>query len=345
MKLKTSDMEYKSIEKSQIHKFLQTLTEKYKITLPLKKDNLILFQETDSIDKLTLDFVNSKNAPKAFFFPQSEVLLQFEGPLVARKVVEREEKIEPWILFGVRACDIRSFLILDKLFINEDYVDDYYKRRRDTGIIFGYGCNNPGITCFCSSFEIDPFSTQGADLFFTDIGDKFLVEIISSKGKEIAQNLSPATQSEIDKQNEIKEKANSKIKSKIHIEGISEKLNNLFENPIWEEISEKCLGCAVCTYLCPTCHCFDIQDETIDNKGERVRNWDSCMFPIFTLHGSGHQPRDKKFQRIRQRIMHKFNYYMENFNELACVGCGRCVLNCPVNMDIREIISRINKCK
>ena len=120
-----------------------------------------------------------------------------------------------------------------------------------------------------------------------------------------------------------------------------DKLWEVFDHPIWKEVAERCLACGACTYLCPTCHCFDIQDEVMKSSGQRVRNWDSCMFPLFTLHGSGHNPRTRQGERWRQRLQHKFNYYVENFGCTACVGCGRCIVNCPVNIDIREVLERV----
>ena len=125
---------------------------------------------------------------------------------------------------------------------------------------------------------------------------------------------------------------------------IPAKLKDLFEADLWDDEAMSCIRCGICTYLCPTCHCFDINDEITSHsplEGKRVRTWDNCQFPDFTMHSSGHNPRPDKASRLRQRIMHKFNYFVHNFGEIACVGCGRCVSYCPVNIDIREIISDI----
>jgi sulfhydrogenase subunit beta (sulfur reductase) len=126
------------------------------------------------------------------------------------------------------------------------------------------------------------------------------------------------------------------------LEGLGDKLDNSFDSDFWDEVHFKCIGCTTCTYLCPTCHCFDIyEEEESDKSGYRLRLWDSCSLSLFTLHTSGHNPRPSSKERMRQRVMHKFNYFAHNYNEFGCVGCGRCIQNCPVNMDIRDVISSI----
>ena len=119
-------------------------------------------------------------------------------------------------------------------------------------------------------------------------------------------------------------------------EGIRDKLYDLFESDFWAEVQQSCLGCGVCTFLCPTCHCFDIVDEV--QRSERVRNWDTCMFRIYSQEASGHNPRPTNVERTRQRIMHKYAYFLDLFQEIGCTGCGRCVRHCPVDLDIRHII-------
>ena len=125
--------------------------------------------------------------------------------------------------------------------------------------------------------------------------------------------------------------------------GVSEKLEDSFDSPFWDKIHQTCLACGICTFLCPTCHCFAFDDSRVDSKGERIRLWDCCQYPAFTLEASGHNPRISSRERMRQRIMHKFSYYVKNFGEVACVGCGRCVENCPINLDLREIVTIIKE--
>ena len=191
-----------------------------------------------------------------------------------------------------------------------------------------------------------------------DLGEKLLVKIVTKKGEKLLEkvrgDITEAGQTDINIKESIMKSAKEKIITQINTANLKEKLAQSFNADFWGTLHRKCLGCAVCTYLCPTCHCFDITDETekdmgkpneiqeVISRGRRMRCWDSCQFPLFTLHASGHNPRPTYKERMRQRIMHKFNYCPENYEDIFCVGCGRCIVNCPVNLDIREVIREIN---
>jgi len=127
----------------------------------------------------------------------------------------------------------------------------------------------------------------------------------------------------------------------IDTQAVASRLEEADVLEFWDAISEKCVGCSICTYLCPTCHCFDITDEIIEDKAVRLRTWDSCAFPLFTLEASGFNPRPSQRERFRNRILHKFAYIPENHGQIGCVGCGRCVDACPVNLDIRQVLMDI----
>jgi len=246
----------------------------------------------------------------------------------------------------VRPCDAHSFILLDKLFDQEKYKDGYYIAKRQSTTVISLACVKPPYaTCFCTSVDGEPVSSEGADILITDIGSDYLVEFITPKGEKLAGYFgeTKADAAADTKKAEIAAKAKEAIKSKIPAHEIKPILDKNFDNPFWNTIYGKCLACGTCTYLCPTCHCFDISDEVKGADGVRIRSWDSCMFPTFTKETSGHNPRSSQKERWRQRAMHKFKYYVDNFNAIACVGCGRCVMYCPVNIDIRKIIEDISK--
>ena len=326
---------------NELDGFVKKLLKSHAVVGPTKRAGVTLYATVRGADELNLEETNCLKGPKRFFFPQSDVLMEFEGRMDSAVPVGDVEKPKPTVLFGVRPCDARSFGILDRLFINEDYIDDYYKARREATSVFCLSCTRPRPTCFCTSVGGGPFGASDCDVSMTVIGENLLLEPVSEKGEKLLEGLGDAPSSMVGEKEKERKKAEESMAAKLDIQRLPDKLKGMFDDAVWEAITEKCMGCGVCTYLCPTCHCFDIQDEATDDKGARVRNWDSCMFPIFTYHGSGHQPRGKKHQRMRQRIMHKFNYYVENFGVIACVGCGRCITECPTNEDLRDNLMKL----
>jgi Pyruvate/2-oxoacid:ferredoxin oxidoreductase delta subunit len=252
-----------------------------------------------------------------------------------------------FVAFAVRPCDADAVKSIDKIFEDETtgYIDPYFAAKRQNGVLIALACKTPCPTCFCTSVGSGPSSEKGTDILMTRLEDSLLFKACTDKGLEVMKanvaSFKEASAEERkscdDKAAEVAEKVN-----KVNTEGVTEKLAKGFNFKVWNDMFTRCLGCGVCTYVCPTCHCFDISDE-VDGTGEgqRVRAWDACQFSLFTLHASGHNPRPSKKERMRQRIMHKFSYTVENFDEIFCVGCGRCVRSCPVNLDIREMIETI----
>ena len=171
-----------------------------------------------------------------------------------------------------------------------------------------------------------------------------MVKPISDKGKALTSDLPNAKKADGNKAAKLKKAAEDSITNGVAMDKVDKReVLELFELPYWDRVSESCLNCGTCTFCCPTCHCFDIQDEVQGTDGRRVRNWDYCMSWLFTVHGTGHNPRPSKKERVRQRFMHKFKYIPEKRGgEIGCVGCGRCVQICPVNIDVREVVNQMN---
>ena len=333
------------IAKTDLVSLLDTLIKEYKVFAPVEQNDFITSQEIHSGSEAFLDYINSKRPPKEIFFPQSERLFSYnlskgKGWSVEEPASEKKQSI----IFGIRPCDARSLVLLDNVFDGQLYKDPYYTDKRKNTTIIAVGCNQPGNTCFCTSLGGGPFSQNGSDLIMVDIGQKYIIQVVTEKGERLAKKHNEFKEAEAHSLSLLRdtiETAEALIKSKIEIQKVTEKLDSMFDDPFWDLVSEKCLGCAVCTYLCPTCHCFDITDEVISQTGERVRTWDSCAFPSFTLEASGVNPRPGNKERYRQRIMHKFNYFVANHGMVACVGCGRCIKECPVNLDIRGVLNSI----
>ncbi|MBM4337916.1 MAG: 4Fe-4S ferredoxin [Deltaproteobacteria bacterium] len=329
------------LDKKDFENFLKDLMETYDLFAPVQlTEGVSVFKKIDKPEEVNLTQLVPQKSAKEVFFPQSETMFRYEmsenqSPIVSEQKIGRER-----VLLGARPCDIEAIFIVEKVFIGEDYTDVYFLEKRKKTTIITLACNHPLTTCFCSSTGGGPFRKDGSDLFMIDLGESYLVELLTEKGLAFSKNrfFKEAGSKEIRLVKELEEKAAKKTDSSIPVEGIEKRLDLMVESPFWDRIHEKCIGCGTCTFLCPTCHCFDITDEATNQKGERVRNWDSCLFPIYSLETSGHNPRPTGRERTRQRLMHKFNYYPKNFGRVACVGCGRCILYCPVQFDVREAI-------
>jgi sulfhydrogenase subunit beta (sulfur reductase) len=329
------------LDKKDFENFLQSLMDEYDLYAPVQlAEGVSLFKKIDQPGEVNLTQLHTQKPAKDLFFPQSETMFQYEKVGKQNQVTSTEETERQRVLFGARPCDIQAVSIIDHVFSGKEYTDVYYVNKRKATTLVGMACDHPLSTCFCSSLEGGPFSRKGVDVFLIDLGEAYLVELITEKGMAFRQNkfLKEANDKDFTLAKEIEEKASKKTDPTIPVEGIEKRLDVMSESPFWDRIHEKCIGCNVCTYLCPTCHCFDIVDETLNDKGQRVRNWDTCLSPLYSLETSGHNPRPSGRERTRQRIMHKFNYFPKNFGQVACVGCGRCILYCPVQFDVRQAI-------
>ncbi|MDP4126194.1 MAG: 4Fe-4S dicluster domain-containing protein [Bacillota bacterium] len=330
------------ISKEKFGQSFDALAADYQMIAPVNDSGAVNFKAAKSFSDVKLDYLNSKLPPKSLLFPQHETLLSYkkEGKDV---IVKNELNVGKTIFFGIRPCDAKSMLLLDKVFKNDMFTDPYYYERRNNTTIIGVACNKIAPNCFCSSLGLSPASSEGSDIFLVDLGDSYQIEAVTEKGKDLLakiqglEELSSADQAVVDT---VK---SAKTASEVDVAVITSKLDSMFNHSYWDSLGEKCLGCNSCTFSCPTCHCFDISEEYRKNEGSRVRTWDSCMAPLFTLHGSGHNPRNNQNARWRQRLMHKFNYFVHNNGDMACVGCGRCIKSCPVNLDIRQAIDGVNK--
>jgi ferredoxin len=331
------------LPKDKINDFLSALSD-YEVWAPVKKDSATLFDRLEDVTTLSLDLENQPVISKKVVFPQNEPLFSYD-----RKGTVTETDLnagKDTIVFGIRPCDARSFTLLDPVF-EGDVPDPYYLTRRSKAVLVGIACTDPFVNCFCTSIGGNPFGREGLDLLFIDCDDAYAVEVVTDRGKDITDKtsslLSPAVPEDSIQMAQLAQESSDKISRHVDLSGLPEKLASLFEHPIWKEFALKCIGCGICTYSCPTCYCFDMQDETTINRGRRVRTWDSCMFPEYTLHASGHNPRPSRTERFRNRLYHKFKFNQDNFGAYSCVGCGRCISLCPVNIDLIDYLSRVKE--
>ena len=289
-----------------------------------------------------------ENMVKTFMFPQPEVLFTFKkAPPTADDVDLLYEPPSPpttALLFGIRPCDARS-IHLNGLAYEED---SYFKQRMERAIIAGYLCKTVLSTCFCQQVGSGPDDTRFLDIVMMDLEgdhDSLILQGKTEKGEKFLEGeLGPL----LLKSGGSREESEQSLGSSQYPKDtntldtlLGSDLMALYNAPLWDQLKDGCLNCGICTFRCPTCYCFDIQDETLGARGRRIRYWDSCMFPLFTQHASGHNPRGEKKFRVRNRFMHKLKYFPDRFGAISCVGCGRCVRDCPVNIDIREVLDNL----
>jgi sulfhydrogenase subunit beta (sulfur reductase) len=331
-----------ALDSKNLKSLVASMLKQSKVRGPVKDKAGVVLADLSAKSELAFDFANFKLPVKREFFPQCEVISRFDATGSRTETLPEGESV---ILFGVRPCDTLSLTFLDKVFVDEQYSDPYYQKRRDATLVVSMACDSPAGTCFCTSIGGNPNSTKGADVITFNLGNSFLFESVSKKGEAFLKKnqklFREPTSKELQKRKHQEEAAEKQV-GKVNVSAAPSSLLTKNDSALWDEIAETCLSCGACTFLCPTCHCFDFYDEKQGDGGTRIRVHDACMFTTFTKEASGHNPRGLKRDRMRQRIMHKFSYAPENFGEMFCVGCGRCIGNCPSNIDIRETITKVN---
>ncbi len=289
--------------------------------------------------------LHTTKSAKDFFFPQTENLVEFKMSGKSLEIIDPRRETEDFAVFGVRACDVRSFSILDKVYL-ADPVDSYYKNRRDHGLILGLSCTRPAETCFCGTFGIDAAEPM-ADVDFTEVCGGYFVKANTEKGAAFVESLADVFEDrDAAPADEAKAKTREIMKklplANLTTDGFGgDVMGKLFDDPRWADLSEACLACGTCTFVCPTCQCYDIRDYDTGHGICRFRCWDSCMYSDFTKMAHGN-PRLTQKERFRQRFMHKLVYFpSNNEGEFGCVGCGRCLASCPINMNIVKVMKNL----
>jgi len=334
----------KKINKKDIAKLLNQWNQEFDLFAPSKDEGVAKFAKWDGKDTSFLDWYrNTIVPPKSVFFPSMEEMFHFQKDKEGYHIELPSPDGQKQLIFGIRPCDANAMTILDKTF-EDAYEDPYYLSKRKNVMLVGLGCTRPYDSCFCTSLGSGPADSVNVDLMFTDIGDGFLIETISEAGKELitrTNSLEEATEADETRARETKDAAHSKVTRQLDTKNIKEKLLSSFENQdYWEQIAAKCISCGICTFLCPTCYCFDINDEMLKGCGARFRSLDSCSFPTYTKMPM-ENPRTEKWRRVRNKVCHKYEFYPMSFDVIACTGCGRCIRLCPVNWDITQTLNSL----
>ena len=329
----------KYISEQNLNTLLDTLVASgARVVAPRITAGIPLYEPLKNAGEMILDQLPRRSAKEAFF-PLCEDIMSYtkEGQQVTLTDID-PARFPETVLVGVRPCDAAAIPVLDAVF-SWDYKDEFFLERRKKTTIIGLACTTADDACFCTAVGLSPSETKGSDLFLTPLeGGGYACETFSDKGEQLivghselfveptAAQAIPLAQPQAEQ---------------IDLKKVKAWLDDHFEDPSWDAIATRCVGCGACAFVCPACHCFDIVDEGTEKAGKRRKNWDACGFWKFTHHASGHNPRDLQPKRYRNRIMHKFKYYNDKFGQTLCSGCGRCVRICPVGIDIAAILQQI----
>ncbi len=337
----------KKIKRENLTKLFELISSKQRLYIPCKSAGQTNYGIYTSDSEVDLDTLKTVKSAKEIFFPQSETIYTVKKEDKKYKVTQQELQNESFVLFGVRGCDVKGIEVLDKVFLSEP-VDTFYKARRDHGIIVTLCCNEPEESCFCTAFGVDPTSPKG-DIEATFVEDSLCLKANTEKGEALlnacSELLEDADETETaDTKAAIKEILKKLPYASLSLDGWNGTvMEEKFNSAVWDEIYKPCLACGTCTFVCPTCQCYDIKDYDTGNGVQRYRCWDSCMYSDFTMMAHGNNRTSQK-QRFRQRFMHKLVYFPANNNGMySCVGCGRCVDKCPASTNIVKVIKAFSK--
>ena len=338
------------IAKENLSALFQSIAENQELYLPVEVSGQVNFKAWTQDANVSLETLKTVKSPKDAFFPQSENLytVQREGKKLS--IEPQALKEQNFVVFGMKACDIQGVKVLDNVFLS-DPIDSFYAARREHGTIVAMACHEPEESCFCKAFGID-CAEPAADVATWMVEGELYWKALTEKGealtKAVESLLVEADGADAEKLEAEKNAIHTIVEklpySNLSLEGwngdaLTEKVNS----PVWEELYKPCLACGTCTFVCPTCQCYDIKDYDTGHGVKRYRCWDSCMYSDFTMMAHGNN-RTSQLQRFRQRFMHKLVYYPANNNGMySCVGCGRCVEKCPASLNIVKVIKAFEK--
>ncbi|MDR3232795.1 MAG: 4Fe-4S dicluster domain-containing protein [Planctomycetaceae bacterium] len=314
----------------------QRLDEGKTIAGPVEGSRRLYFAKINKPEELVLDAaIMPSNSIKEFFFPRCETICTYQHNGKEQIIKDTQPLRTEQIIIGARPCDAASLPILDKVF-SWDFQDKFYQDRREKSTVISFACSAADENCFCSSVGLSPDTSSGSDVMLVQIdAEAFEVRIFTDKGEALFAGQT----TEADRTGQTA----SPPPVRFNKDSVAEYLQAHFGDPVFNETSLRCVGCGACTYVCPTCHCFDIVDEGGADKGKRVKNWDSCQFSLFTLHASGHNPRKNQAARQYNRIAHKFNIYPQKFGAVLCTGCGNCTRVCSASLGVRPVLELLSQ--
>ncbi len=327
----------KATSRSDLAAWLDVLAERCTLIAPRLVEDELIFQPVSSSAEVVFDFQRTTLSPKTFFLPDTQVILEVEKRdkevALSEPAMEREQ-----VIFGLRPCDARGLCALDALLLDRPPADTYYAERRDKTTLIGLACPRLWDDCFCTSLGSGPDDASAVDLMLYETEPGYQILAVTEKGAALLEGLAAEETDEAAPPSDPSGETVPVLPPESWIA--------LFDDAYWQRLAERCLSCHACTYVCPTCRCFDVRDDVAASGPgfayiQRLRAWDSCMAPAYRRIAGGHNPRPSKAQRLRNRYYCKFCYSPVDFGAVACVGCGRCIAVCPVGIDIAEMLADV----
>jgi sulfhydrogenase subunit beta (sulfur reductase) len=333
------------VSQSELERWLDYISNGRELVAPRMVDGMLLYHQVAKGCEVAWQGYKTGSdyssrpvlSAKEVFFPPTERLFTMHKSGQETQLTETSSDKEI-VLFGIRSCDARGVKLLDALFLDTEPVDIHYARRRQNAILIGMACQEMGSTCFCTSMGIGPDNAQDMDIMLYKMERGYVAEVVTGKGKSLIP---------INEWNKTDTRPRFPAFCTQFPTPKKSKWIEHFNDRYWMELSERCLSCRACTYVCPTCRCFAVRDESIaPSEFERIRCWDACVGENYRRVAGGHRPRAEKSERLRNRFYCKFFYFPKQYGlgtVSACTGCGRCIDVCPIGVDISEVLMDLEK--
>jgi sulfhydrogenase subunit beta (sulfur reductase) len=319
---------------AQLNRWLDALAQEQKLVAPVQEAGKLLYRQVTGTEQIAWGFERTDMSPKRWVFPATEPILEVEQG--AETVIRRAPSPPSTAIFGLRPCDARGMLAFDALFLDREPMDGQYARHRQATTLIGLACPQMWDSCFCTVVGGAPDGSEGLDVLLTEVEGRYAVRAVSDRGAALADRLAGREQACA--------LPEPKLAQGLPVLRDRDAWAAGFNDLFWQRLGDSCLGCRVCTFVCPACRCFDVRDEVVSRQPgrhvfERLRAWDACTMSAYRRIAGGHNPRPTQHARLRNRFYCKFMYYPQDFGPLGCVGCGRCIDACPVGIDILEVIA------